>query len=183
MIHTYFWPSTASKAEEWDSAINQAINEQTYQFPGVEILNTVCEKEPRSNHVTTSIEVGRRILADKLFPSIYFIQLCEKDVPEESRLTFPESILHLDILARLSQTSVIAVIDNFSANCKQQRKQLESVTYVENTCTTVSQFKPYLSLVPYRPRLYDKKLVNQLVFDAVYLLKERQNLRTFIKEP
>jgi len=182
MIHTHYWPSTACEANEWNLAINQAILSQGPKFHNVEVSTTKFHKSLKETHTSTSVEIGQILLKDRFVPSIHFVHLCDKDIPEETRLTFPESILHLDILARLSQNSVVAVIDSFNSNSRVKRKQLESVTYVENTCTIVSQFKPYLSSPPVRPRLYDKKRINQLVIDAVHLLCERK-IKRHVSEP
>jgi len=184
MIHVQFWPSTACDPTTWDIAINRVLQEQRENFPGVEIAPTQLQFRRLSFHTNTSIEVGEQIIVNKFVPTIHFIQLSTSDVQEEIRDTFPESILHLDVLARLSRMHVIAIIDLIDDNLVLIKQQLNSVTKVMKTCTVVQNLAtPKRSQPPIRVRIGDHSRLTQLAYRALMQILSMTNPTTMTQEP
>ena len=183
MIKTYFWPSNSCQSQDWDTAINKAIESQSVHFPGQEIAFTNVITRPYSFHNLTVYKLSDYLLINRHSPGIHFVQLCNNDIPEEYQDTFPESILHIDILARLSRCSVIAILDLIQVESADLKRQLESVTYVEKSCTIVKDYATRQKTGLIAPTVLDQQKTNQLTFEALDLIRDLLDIRLMTKEP
>jgi len=184
MIRTHFWPSNSCDKDNWDLAINKALELQSIYFPKLEICTTKIHNRKFTFHVSTAIEIAEYMILNRGVPTIHFIQLSSNDIQEEHRDAFPESILHLDIIARLSRTNAIVILDLLGPDLIPQRRQLESVTFVEKTCTLVKEFpRTYPRNLPLQPKSGDYRKLNQLTYTAINLLRKNNNPNQLSTEP
>ena len=183
MIRTYFWPSNSCQLTNWDTIINRAIASQSVYFPGQEISFTSVISRPNSFHNLTVFKLSDFLLLNRFKPAIHFVQLSANDIPEESQDTFPESILHIDLLARLSRCSVIAILDVIEVGSTDIKRQLESVTYVEKSSTIVKNYEVRQKTGLIAPDFLDQHKTNQLTYESLDLLKDLMDIRLMTQEP
>jgi len=184
MIKTFFWPSSSAEPYSWDTAINNSLRKVATNFPNIEIRNTITCNRRITFHNSNALEIAEHILFQKESPTIHFIQLCSNDIQEEHRDSFPESILHLDVLARLSRTHTLAVIDAIDEHYIDLKRQLRSVTFVEKTCTSVQSFPvDYPNTLPISFRPIYKRKIDQLTLQTLNNLSIVTNINKLTQEP
>jgi hypothetical protein len=179
MIHVHFWPSNSCDAKKWDIYINRAIELQAEHFPNIEILTT--RLHPKKSSV---LEIAEHLLANQFNSTIHILLVSASDVQEEYRDTFPESILHLDLLARISRHNVIAIIDAISLDLSDFKRQLNSVTNVEKTCTVIKSFNAVQrNLNRIRPNHQDQRKLGSLIYAAIKKLHDLNDITKLANEP
>ena len=183
MIQLHFWPSIACEVNSWEIAINRALQSQS-EFFNANVSFARVHPSRGPFHRGTANAIGEQLILSKYIPSIHFIQLEARDVQEEFRDLFPESILHLDILARISRNNVIAVIDLINSDLHYIKKQLTSVTKVLKTSTIVQNFaNPPRARNSIKTRDTDHLKLDYLAYEALQKLWWLRDRRNMSQEP
>ena len=183
MIQIHFWPSIACDSNSWELAINRALQSQS-EFFNANIAVATLHPSCGPFHLGTSGAIGEQLIIGKYTSSIHFIQVEARDVQEEFRDSFPESFLHLDILARLSRHNVIAVIDLINSDHQDLKDQLNSVTKVLKTCTIVENFaNPPRARNEIKVRQTDNPKLEFLAYESFRKLLWLRDRRNMCQEP